>query len=316
MSENGAFDMSKVIKLPPVPEGMSKSQWKKEWRRKQHELNKDKYLQHRREKRKKAKENRRAVIKGFKERGEEIPAEFVREPRVNVNQKDSGMRIILDCAFDDLMNEKEIISLSNQITRAYSANRRSNHFAKIEVTSFNKRLESRFKIGLSDAHHDNWPNFEFLPTEEGIIKGDNVDKSKMVYLTADTEDDLETLEAGMTYIVGGIVDKNRHKELCLNKAKELGITTKRLPLDKYVAVDGRRVLTTTHVIEIMLRYFDGNDWKQAFERTLPQRKIDITATDNKAERDAAEAEAEANEEDSDDDDNDAFGNEDKSEDSI
>lgn len=36
-------------------------------------------------------------------------------------------------------------------------------------------------------------------------------KSQMVYLTADTETTLETLEEGTTYIIGGIVDRNRYK---------------------------------------------------------------------------------------------------------
>lgn len=257
---------------PPVPEGMSKSQWKKIWRKKVFEENKEEYSAKRREKRKRTKENRRAVIRGYEERGEEVPAEYIRPPRKNVKQVPAGFNILLDCGFDDLMNDKEVISLSNQITRAYAANRRADHYADITVTSFNKRLESRFKVGLVDSLHDTWDNFKFVDHDRDITEGD---KSKMVYLTADTDEALDTLEPGMTYIVGGIVDKNRHKELCYNKAKELGIPTKKLPIDEFVNIDGRQVLTTTHVVQIMLKYFDVHNWKEAFESALPARKLGI-----------------------------------------
>ncbi|CCF57130.1 hypothetical protein KAFR_0C01370 [Kazachstania africana CBS 2517] len=264
-------------KLPPIPEGMSKSQWKKKWKKIRFENNKEKHAEVRREKRKRARETRRTLLESYKERGEPIPQELVREPRVNVNQKDSGIKLLIDCAFDDLMNDKEIVSLSNQLTRAYASNKRSNHFADVKVTSFNKRLQERFSVGLKDTNYENWKNFVFLDNEELITEP--TDKLKMVYLTADTDENLQTLEPGMTYIVGGIVDKNRHKLLCYNKAKELGIATKRLPLDEFIKIDGRRVLTTTHVVDIMLKYFDTHDWRKAFETVLPPRKIDIAKMD-------------------------------------
>lgn len=262
--------------LPPIPEGMSKRQWKKTWRKQQYQDLKEEYAKVRKQKRRRAKENRRAKLKEYMDRGEEIPEELKRPPKVNVDQKDSGVTIALDCAFDDLMNDKEIVSLSNQITRAYSSNRREGHCANIIVTSFDKRLKERFDEGLKGCNYEQWKNFKFIPTEEGVITGPNLDKSKLVYLTADTEDKLESLDPGMTYIVGGIVDKNRHKLLCYNKAKELGITTKRLPISEYIHLAGRKVLTTTHVVQLMLKYFDNHDWKEAFEYVLPQRKLEQT----------------------------------------
>lgn len=259
--------------LPPVPEGMSKSQWKKVWKKQRYAIMKDKYAKIRKEKRQRAKENRRTRIQAYIDRGEEIPQEYKRQPRDNPNQKDSEVNIILDCAFDDLMNDREIVSTSNQITRAYSSNRRENHFAHMKVTSFNKRLKNRFDEEMKGCNYSNWKNFEFHEDDQ-LIMGPEVDKSKLVYLTADTDDKLETLEPGMTYVVGGIVDKNRHKLLCYNKAREYGISAKRLPIDEFINISGRKVLTTTHVVQLMLKYFDNHDWKEAFEYVLPQRKLD------------------------------------------
>ncbi|AQZ12015.1 TRM10 (YOL093W) [Zygosaccharomyces parabailii] len=268
----------KVAILPPVPEGMSKSQWKKVWKKQRYAAMKDEYSLIRKEKRKKARENRRAKIQEYIDRGEEIPEEFKRQPRENANQTDSGINIILDCAFDDLMNDKEIVSMSNQITRAYSSNKRENYFAHITVTSFNKRLKRRFDEDLKGCHYEQWKNFEFQEGDQ-LIVGPEVEKSKLIYLTADTDDKLDALEPGMTYIVGGIVDKNRHKLLCYNKAKELGITTKRLPIGEFINISGRKVLTTTHVIQLMLKYFDNHDWKEALEYVLPPRKLDHDASE-------------------------------------
>ncbi|SCU79240.1 LANO_0A05556g1_1 [Lachancea nothofagi CBS 11611] len=268
-NESNGPDKSKMHPhpLPPVPEGMSKSQWKKVWKRKRWEESKEQFAIIRREKRNRAKLNRRAKIEEYKERGEEVPEELRRKPRKNMDQHDSGMKIIVDCSFDDLMNDKEVISLSNQITRAYSFNRRENHFAHVKVTSFDKRLKQRFERDLGDSNYDDWKHFEF--TEDAKLPSENV-----VYLTADTDEILETLEPGTTYIVGGIVDKNRHKLLCYNKARELGIPTRKLPLAQYINLTGREVLTSTHVIQLMLRYFENHDWKEAFEAVLPPRKLE------------------------------------------
>lgn len=259
--------------IPPVPEGMSKSQWKKVWRKQRIQETKSQYTAIRKEKRLKAREKKRAKIQEFIDRGEEIPEELKRKPRVNLNQKDSGIKIIVDCAFDDLMNDREIVSMSTQITRAYSWNKRENHFADVKVTSFNKRLKHRFDTDLHNSFHDEWKHFKF--TEDAELPTENA-----VYLTADTEDTLETLEPGMTYIVGGIVDKNRHKLLCYKKAKELGIPTKRLPISDYIKLCGRQVLTTAHVIQIMLKYFDNHDWKEAFESVLPPRKLEDSSPES------------------------------------
>lgn len=41
---------------------------------------------------------------------------------------------------------------------------------------------------------------------------------ELVYLTADSPDTITRLEKGKVYILGGLVDRNAHKGLCLKKA--------------------------------------------------------------------------------------------------
>ena len=81
------------------------------------------------------------------------------------------------------------------------------------------------------------------------------------------------------YVIGGIVDHNKYKGLCLGKAQALGLETARLPLDEYVSVVGRKVLTVNQVFEILATFKDTGDWKQTFEAVLPRRKLEEAAAD-------------------------------------
>ncbi|KAH3898755.1 related to tRNA (guanine(9)-N1)-methyltransferase [Saccharomycodes ludwigii] len=261
----------------PIPEGMSKSQWKKICKKKRFEETKDEFNKKRKLKKLQARERKREKIEAYVSKGLPIPEEMKKQPKKNVNQKDSGIKIIIDCAFDDLMNEKEIASMGSQITRSHAANKRADYYATMVCSSFNKRLKERFDKQIASSNYKNWGHFEFTPEDIDKLeeyKRKNDEEDNLIYLSADTDEALEKLEPGCTYIVGGIVDKNRHKLLCYNKAKELGIKTKRLPIDEYIKISGRRVLTTTHVIQLMLKCFEKDgDWKAAFEEVIPSRKL-------------------------------------------
>ena len=69
---------------------------------------------------------------------------------------------------------------------------------------------------------------------------------------ADSEHELESLDANKAYIIGGIVDRNRHKNLCLNKAKEQGIATARLPIGNHLKMLGSSILTVNQVNTLKL----------------------------------------------------------------
>ncbi|PVH16940.1 uncharacterized protein CXQ87_004498 [Candidozyma duobushaemuli] len=191
-----------------------------------------------------------------------------------LKKKPTNVEVVMDCDFDDLMSDKEIVSLSNQITRCYSAMRHSTHEVPLTITSFNKRLRERFENTLPD--HSKWKNIKFEgdASLSDFISKKGYEPSKVTYLTADTENELEELTVGETYIIGGIVDKNRHKRLCLDKAKELGLKVARLPIGKFIKMNGRQVLATSHVYEIMCMWFEQQkDWEKAFNSVLPPRKL-------------------------------------------
>ena len=81
-----------------------------------------------------------------------------------------------------------------------------------------------------------------MEKHEGAWDSAFVGKNKsLVYLTADAEEQLEILEEDGMYIVGGLVDRNRHPQLCLKKAEELGVRTARLPIGEHLKLSGSKV---------------------------------------------------------------------------
>ncbi|EGV66550.1 hypothetical protein CANTEDRAFT_112270, partial [Yamadazyma tenuis ATCC 10573] len=170
------------------------------------------------------------------------------------------------------MTEREIRSLSLQITRMYSAMRTCKYNVGLEVSPVDKNLKKQFDTKV--PQHKAWKNItmDSKPISQIIEESGKVED--FVYFTADTDEVIEELEEGKTYIIGGIVDKNRHKDLCVKKAKELGLKVGKLPIGKYIQISGRQVLATSHVYEICCKWFEYKDWGKAFHEVLPQRKLE------------------------------------------
>jgi len=103
------------------------------------------------------------------------------------------------------------------------------------------------------------------------LESENVDKS-IVYLTADSPYTLERLEPNTTYVIGGIIDRNREKGLCYKVARERNVRTAKLPIGEFMVLQSRHVLATSHVMEIMLKWLELGDWGKAFMQVIPTRK--------------------------------------------
>jgi tRNA (guanine9-N1)-methyltransferase len=181
----------------------------------------------------------------------------------------SKYQICLDCSFESIMTSKEVNSLASQIRYCYASNKRAKHPVTATATNCSGSTLDHLK---NVSGFDQWANRAFRHTEEGLFDA-YPDKSKLVYLTSDSENILENLEDDKVYIIGGIVDRNRLKRRAIDRAEELGVATAKLPISNYLSMVTTQVLTCNHVFEVLLKYREhGNDWKKAFLDVLPVRK--------------------------------------------
>jgi tRNA (guanine9-N1)-methyltransferase len=296
---------------------LSKRARKKLEKREQWEAERDLRKVKRREKAKERKERKRV------QRAEAASTQDPSVPQPNLSKQPQSVIVpvtfLLDCGFDDLMAEKEMVSLTGQITRCYADNQRSLFKPHLALCSFNGKLRDRFETRLSNYKH--WKNFRFLDEGfvdaiaqakewmngpgAGIVAGalhtedkneleaGSVKDGEVVYLTADSPHTLDRLQPRSTYIIGALVDKNRHKGICYKRAEAEGIKTAKLPIGEFMQMNSRSVLATNHVYEIMLKWLELENWGQAFMEVIPKRKGGVLKeqSDNSTEQDGEPEEA-------------------------
>lgn len=139
------------------------------------------------------------------------------------------MQLYLVLLFSIILPQ-ESKSMASQLCHTYASNRRANQpFETLVCTS----LGGRLKVQLEAINHGAYRRWrrvlfsessyeELCSLSTGVVDGDDfkepsgrslqrLDKNKLVYLTADSENEITELSEGETYIIGGIVDRNRHK---------------------------------------------------------------------------------------------------------
>ena len=292
----------------PEPAPLSKNQLKKRKRDEQWEAGREARKEKRKLRNKAKKEDLRAARErtrqkasnegeANREEGQTQLPTLISKPRDFVRLPIS---FIIDCSYDELMMTTERKSLSSQITRCYSENHKSAKKAHLAVSSFTGPLKERFD-GLLEGQYRNWKGVHFVEedftvaieqakhwmrkdlesltpakmekVEQFLVHHPKADgASQVVYLTSDSSETLTELQPHGTYIIGGLVDKNRHKGVCYRKAMEAGVRTAKLPIADYIKMNSRSVLTVNHVVEILLRWLECRDWAQAFLEIMPSRK--------------------------------------------
>lgn len=277
---------------------MSKNQLKKLRRKEAWEATREDRKAKKKEKIAAKKERKRAVMEEARKNGLDAEAEGKKVYDVPRHRQFRAtllpLTFVMDCGYDELMMDRERISLASQLTRAYSDNSKSKYCAHYVISSFNKLLKERFDTALEKTYQ-NWRGVrtmseDYMHAAEmakqwmtgpqgGQMAGKFADLAdakpedgEIVYLSSDSEETLTELKPYSTYIIGGLVDKNRHKAVCYKQAAERGVRTAKLPIGDYIQMASRSVLTTNHVMEIMLRWLETGDWGEAFMQVLPQRK--------------------------------------------
>lgn len=281
-------------KITGLVQPISKNQLKKirrkeEWDKKKKEIKKHK-RELQKEKKKRQKEEKgdeyiKLLQKQNKSRHDFSLSNLTRKEREEqyVKKVKEGIKLIIDCDFEHLMNEKDIVSMSRQISDCYCINKRSATplnliLYNVDLVLYNQLHKNNCEnwIGITMHKKGTFESFEAFAQSEAIFpkeSGINY-KENMVYLTADSQNEVKELNDHYAYIIGGIVDRNRYKMLSYNKANELGINHGHLPIGEYLKLNSSKVLTTNHVFAIISHFNDNNNWKEAFINTIPKRKIE------------------------------------------
>lgn len=224
-------------------------------------------------------ENKRKTVGPYKTK-EELRDEFKSKAK-------NGLRVIIDLDFEHLMNNRLNNSMIRQVSDIYSVNRRSENPFRLILLQCGEQM----KEGLTKFQYKNWAGVEVYFKEqiksfEDFIKevlykkeleSDNkltLDqiKKKIYYLSPDSENIIKDLELDCSYIIGGLVDRNKFKNICLNKAIDLGLNHGKFPIDQYIQMSGCKVLTTNHTFHILQEYQKTKNWETAFMSIIPKRK--------------------------------------------
>lgn len=191
--------------------------------------------------------------------------------------------VIIDCDWEDKHSESTLKSLTQQIMFCYGINRRHECPVPLYMTGVGPKVTAN----LNKSNFHNWngvtiescdyltlPQFSVSASDASITDTANRPK-QLVYLTSDAEETLETLEPDCAYIIGGIVDRNRHKFATFNKAKAQNVRVAKLPIKENFALAATHILTVNHVFHILLNYAKYKDWVRAIKEVMPNRKCPV-----------------------------------------
>jgi tRNA (guanine9-N1)-methyltransferase len=190
--------------------------------------------------------------------------------------------VVLDCSFNELMHSREIVSLTQQVMFCYSLNS-------------NTKLQVPFHLSLTSVQGALLDSFQkYRGSDNWII--DKTDQhftqhfqqqhqdKKIIYLTADADEEVNELEEGTVYILGALVDRNRYKNVCKKTAIEHGVRMARFPIGQYLDLKMAPVLTVNQCLDIMIKVKETGSWKEAVEAVVPLRKRRVTSMEETAQQ--------------------------------
>ena len=191
----------------------------------------------------------------------------------NVLKDDESSRpkVCIDLQYEELMSEKELIHLAQQLSRVYGFNRKSSDPCHLTFCHLPKDCKTR---QICCDKSEGFANYILNFSEKSLIDTFENRKQDLVYLTPDSDNLLEDIEDNKIYVIGGLVDDSVKKLSSLSFAKDQGLTTAKLPIDKYCSrIEGsfKQILTINQVFEILLNKIQGFSWPQVFSQSLPSR---------------------------------------------
>merc|ERR1740136_385845 len=154
-------------------------------------------------------------------------------------------KVCIDCSFEEQMTKEESVGISTQIQRCYDANKSSENPSHLSISNLSgTTYEHLMKVA---EFPDEWTSFSC--SDKPLLEM-HPEKLNLVYLSSDSDYTLEYLDYKKTYVIGGIVDRTRLNGLTMSTAKELGITTAKLPIDQYLHLCDTKI-STFNIFDIL-----------------------------------------------------------------
>lgn len=195
--------------------------------------------------------------------------------------------LVMDLSFSWCMTVPDTKSTISQLKFSYSVLRKAAFPFRLVITSLIGR-EASDLVHSAAAQAEvlsSLPQFEGFSHFPPKITHDQhwselYDASKVVFLTADAPDVLDTIQPDTVYVIGAFVDHNQQKGLSYAAAERHCVRSARLPIKESIDLGNRcKVLTINHVVDVLVRYTqqlpakDGSSkWAAAIEAAIPIRR--------------------------------------------
>ncbi len=191
----------------------------------------------------------------------------------------SDFIVVFDLDFNSSMGYNEIKSLIIQLGYCYSINKKNKNKISFYLTNYDGFIKEELEKMGSKFWYCNFEKEQFYNIEK-LIKLNK----EFIYLSPDSNEELNEVSTDKIYIIGGLVDKPVIKDKTLLRIsqinnldfiKEKGIKIKsaKLPLFKYLNNIANPILNINTVFEILSNSMDIKDWKKAMELSIPQRNL-------------------------------------------
>lgn len=194
--------------------------------------------------------------------------------------KSTGPKLCVDLSMTDCMSDKEISRLAGQIRRLYGSNRKASQPFHLLLTD----LETESRLYKECVRkNDGFVHYQMDVTEKSCLE--LFQRDNIIYLTPDSEEALESVEADMVYVLGGLVDESIQKKISYQRARECNIRTARLPVEVYMIKKDNpknfysKILAINQVFDILLTFCDTGSWTTALETWFPLGKGYVVATE-------------------------------------
>ncbi|XP_055850017.1 mitochondrial ribonuclease P protein 1 homolog [Episyrphus balteatus] len=182
-----------------------------------------------------------------------------------------GSKIVIDCSYDQHMNQREAVNAAKQLMLCFAENRM--HDDPFDIHFCNADLKKTTMQSLQ-RHIPTMLDPEFPMNVHQKCFTEIFPKKNLVYLTPHCRTDLTSYNHDDIYIIGAMVDKMNNEPLSLAKAKRLGLRMARLPLDKYLqwGTGSGKSLTLNQMVSILLDLKSTGDWVKSLKH-VPRRKV-------------------------------------------